>query len=134
MSDATFRVFDWGRIGHDGKGRPLHKVEALASIDFDAGPVNPLVVEPESYSWGTREPLARCAYFSLDRYRLQGPISLGSADRFTILLGLGGSALVGGPENQQRLDYGQTLLLPAALGACEVVPEGEATVLSCVVP
>ncbi|MEO6811932.1 MAG: type I phosphomannose isomerase catalytic subunit [Isosphaeraceae bacterium] len=134
MSDATFRVFDWGRIGNDGQPRPLHRAEALASIDFNAGPVNPWVVEPETHPWGTLEPLARCAYFSLDRYRVQRPISLGSADRFTILVGLGGSALVGGVGNNQRLEYGQTLLLPAALGLCEVVPEGEATVLSCVVP
>lgn len=134
MSDATFRVFDWDRLGNDGKARPLHKVEALAAIDFDAGPINPMVGEPETHPWGTREPLVRCPYFSLERYRFQRPIFPGSADRFTILVGLGGSALVGGPGNNQRLEFGQTILLPAALGPCKVVPEEEAVVLSCVVP
>ena len=33
-SDTTFRVFDWNRVGLDGKPRDLHIKEALASIDF----------------------------------------------------------------------------------------------------
>ena len=43
MSDATFRVHDWGRVGPDGKPRELHVSQALESTDFDAGPVDPLV-------------------------------------------------------------------------------------------
>src|SRR5206468_6854535 len=34
-SDTTYRVFDWNRVGLDGKPRELHIAEALASIDFD---------------------------------------------------------------------------------------------------
>lgn len=33
-SDTTYRVFDWNRMGLDGKPRPLHIRESLASIDF----------------------------------------------------------------------------------------------------
>lgn len=33
-SDTTYRVFDWNRIGLDGKPRELHIQEALKSIDF----------------------------------------------------------------------------------------------------
>lgn len=33
-SDTTYRVFDWNRLGLDGKPRQLHLVEALACIDF----------------------------------------------------------------------------------------------------
>ena len=42
MSDATFRIYDWGRKGPDGKPRPLHLREAMESIDFDRGPVDPI--------------------------------------------------------------------------------------------
>jgi hypothetical protein len=38
-----------------------------------------------------------------------------------------------GAENT-RVEFGQTLLLPAALGQCEIVPNGQARILSCVVP
>jgi mannose-6-phosphate isomerase len=33
-SDTTYRVFDWNRLGLDGKPRDLHILESLASIDF----------------------------------------------------------------------------------------------------
>lgn len=34
-SDTTYRVYDWGRVGLDGKPRQLHIQESLASIDFN---------------------------------------------------------------------------------------------------
>jgi len=34
-SDTTYRVFDWNRVGLDGKPRELHIVQSLASIDFN---------------------------------------------------------------------------------------------------
>src|SRR5208283_3358942 len=33
-SDTTYRVFDWNRVGLDGRPRELHVAESLASIDF----------------------------------------------------------------------------------------------------
>src|ERR1039457_6291979 len=34
-SDTTYRVFDWNRLGLDGKPRELHVPQSLASIDFN---------------------------------------------------------------------------------------------------
>ena len=34
-SDTTYRVYDWARVGLDGKPRTLHIKESLASIDFE---------------------------------------------------------------------------------------------------
>ena len=34
-SDTTYRVFDWNRVGLDGKPRELHVEQSLASIDFE---------------------------------------------------------------------------------------------------
>src|SRR4051812_47557020 len=34
-SDTTYRVFDWNRVGLDGKPRELHVPQSLASIDFE---------------------------------------------------------------------------------------------------
>jgi mannose-6-phosphate isomerase len=33
-SDTTYRVFDWNRVGLDGKPRALHIAESMRSIDF----------------------------------------------------------------------------------------------------
>jgi len=134
-SDATFRVYDWGRMGADGKPRPLHLREAMESIDFERGPVNPItpVAEPIA-GGGVREKLSRSAYFVLERLTLSQPTAVGQHERFTILMGLEGSADVRQGGESVRLEFGQTLLLPAVLGPCEIVPRNRARVLTCVVP
>ncbi len=135
MSDATFRVFDWNRVGADGRPRQLHVEQALASTDFDAGPVDPIPTTAEPIPGGTVERLSATEFFALERYRLTGPARLGRDDRFTILLALGGEVEVRGPGRSLHLRLGETLLLPASAGACEVVPVGgEATLITCVVP
>jgi len=40
-SDTTFRLYDWGRVGADGKPRTLHVKEALAAMDLDLPPPVP---------------------------------------------------------------------------------------------
>ncbi len=134
MSDATFRVHDWGRVGPDGQPRQLHLSEALESTNFEAGPVEPLKASPEPIEGGTREQLSHCPYFSLARLRLTGATHVGDGERFTILLGLKGSADVVYRGERTALGYGETVLLPAAIGACELVPHGEAEIITCVVP
>jgi mannose-6-phosphate isomerase len=37
-SDTTYRVYDWGRVGLDGKPRTMHIEESMQSIDFAAAP------------------------------------------------------------------------------------------------
>jgi mannose-6-phosphate isomerase len=135
MSDATFRVYDWGRLGPDGIPRPLHISQALESINFERGPVDPIKPELEPLAGGgTRERLSRSPFFALERLRIKLPATVGQPDRFTILTGLEGSCDVLNGGAPIRLDAGTTLLLPAALGACEILPRGEALVLTCVVP
>ncbi len=138
MSDATFRIDDWGRVGPDGKPRPLHVEQALASIDFERGPVNPLT--PQAFASGAgekHERLARSAYFALERFTLEPPATatVGLLDRFTIVMALEGLADVrhASWSWSVNLETGQTLLLPAAVGSCAIVPRGRAVILTCVV-
>lgn len=135
MSDATFRAFDWNRVGADGRPRTLHIAEVLEATDYAAGPVDPIRTAAEAIPGGTREPLARCPYFAIERLRLTGPASVGSADRFTIAIGLEGSAEIRHPRGSTPIQRGQTVLLPASLGAIEVAPGPDgATLLTCIVP
>jgi mannose-6-phosphate isomerase len=134
-SDATFRVFDWGRKGPDGKPRALHIEQALESIEFERGPVEPITPRIDVLPNGDiREHLSHSAYFAVERLTLRNSESVGRPDRFTILMALAGSFDVPRGGEATRALFGQTLLLPAALGRCEIVPHGEAKVLCCVVP
>jgi mannose-6-phosphate isomerase len=135
MSDATFRVFDWNRVGADGKPRELHIVQAMESIAFERGPVNPISPQVEDLGGaGCLERLTRSPYFAVERLRIKRPTKVGNPDRFTILMGLEGTCGVVHKERPVPLDFGQTVLLPASVGECRVEPQGNAVVLSCVVP
>lgn len=134
MSDATFRVFDWNRIGPDGQPRALHVRQALDAIDFRAGPVDPVRAGPDPATGGQREGLVDCPYFTLDRWALKERVMIGSRERFTLLLGLAGRATLHHEARDYELTPGTTYLLPASIGPCSLAPAPAATLLACQVP
>lgn len=119
-SDATFRLFDWNRIGPDGQARVLHIEESLQAIDWHAGPVKPVVPESlRDLPPGVQgEALVRCRYFALDRFTLGGRLPV-AAGRLSVWLVLEGSARLesasGGYE--RTVHRGETVLAPAAAKA-----------------
>jgi mannose-6-phosphate isomerase len=124
-SDATFRLFDWNRVGADGKPRALHRGQALESIDWTLGPVEPLRSQmlPEGGGGGrSGELLAACPYFELRRYRLERslshPLSIGeawNAERMTMWMLLEGCAELRTADGYgRRFKQGETVLVPAA--------------------
>jgi mannose-6-phosphate isomerase len=78
-SDTTYRVFDWNRLGLDGKPRELHVAESLASIDF--ADFEPTMDQP------CGDTLASCEYFKTDRKKLAIGKLIGNprAGQFSIL-------------------------------------------------
>ncbi len=142
MSDATFRVDDWGRVGPDGMPRKLHPEEALAATDFARGPVGP--VEPvrvtSGYAECVRENLVETRHFAVDRWCAGGPFELGDplGSRFTILVVVGGRGEMTDATGQKPLEirYGMTVLLPAAAKNVTLRPTGDTKleVLACTVP
>src|SRR5262249_30653555 len=41
-SDTTYRLYDWGRVGPDGKPRQLHIEQGLAATDFSVLEIAPI--------------------------------------------------------------------------------------------
>lgn len=132
-SDLTFRIHDWGRVDADGKLRKLHVEQALACIDFERGPVNPVPVGDGDASRG-REELVQCEHFCLRRYATEEPFTVASADRFHVLMILAGRADVRSGEFSRMLSKGQTILLPAAAPETTITPAREVTVLEVFLP
>lgn len=110
-SDLTFRLFDWNRVGADGKPRALHPEQSLACIDFDRGPVDP--VKPEAAGPGI-ERLVRCPYFNIVRRSIATSTRLAPTDHCRILMVLEGSLEFDTDDGRQALKTGETLLVPAA--------------------
>lgn len=71
-SDTTYRVFDWNRVGLDGKPRELHIPQALASIDFTD--FEPSLAPAEWRVVGTAQMrrLADCDLFTVDLLQVAG--------------------------------------------------------------
>jgi mannose-6-phosphate isomerase len=65
-SDTTYRVYDWGRVGLDGKPRTLHVRESLECLSANDAPP-PRIVRGEDQS----EVLAQCREFTIRLVRLR---------------------------------------------------------------
>jgi mannose-6-phosphate isomerase len=117
-SDATFRLFDWNRPGPDGHPRKLHIQESLKSIDWSAGPVQPVKPQPlDGLPPGIKgERLVACDYFQLDRYPLTGSFPVPYAGQLSIWLVLEGTARLKREGNNYHRDFhaGETVLIPAS--------------------
>lgn len=119
-SDATHRLFDWNRLGPDGRPRPLHVQQALDAIDYEYGPAGPL--PPQSTDRDRVSRLVACDKFVLDRWAFDAPQAAGGDDRCHILAVLEGAVLVAGQPEGKPLAKGGTALLPAALGQVQLSP------------
>ena len=126
-SDTTYRLFDWNRIGPDGKPRQLHIQQALDVIDFRQGPVDPIRPTPTGSPEVNR--LVACDKFALDRWELSAPRQLGEHGRCHILLVVAGAVDVSGDPSGRPLKLGETLLLPASVGPIELAPVAQRAVL-----
>ena len=111
--DTTFRVDDWGRVGLDGKPRPLHIAESLATIDFSAG-ATPAAGDFEVHPAGRVRALARCPYFHVDEHRAKRlTLRSGSCAIVTCLAGHGRLNTAAGFAPLVPMT---TVLVPAAAG------------------
>jgi len=126
-SGVTYRLFDWNRLGPDGRPRPLHIEQALDVIDFNRGPVVPQRPQPTNGS--DRSRLVECEYFGVERWDFDTPQSIGGDDRCHILCVIEGSVRVEGDPADLPLAKGGTMLLPAALGKTRLTPQGQTTLL-----
>jgi len=127
-SDITYRLYDWDRVdAKTGKPRDLHVEDGLACSDFAAGPCHPVRPEVEADAPGKRERLVRCEYFTLHRVAAEAPVTLGQEGRCRVVVCVAGAGTLAG----EPVAAGDVVLLPAEVGAAELVPDGSATVLEC---
>jgi mannose-6-phosphate isomerase len=137
-SNTTYRVYDWNRVGADGKPRPLHVEKALDVINFDQ-------VEPTLPTFGPARPwhgaravtLCRNSAFVTERIMLSAGQRLAAATTpasLEIWSLLEGQVRLGGGGHEETLQGVQFALLPAALGDYALVSETDAVLLRTTLP
>jgi len=122
-SDTTYRVFDWNRVGLDGKARQLHIQESLKSIDFDD--VEPSLLTPAG------ELIVECDFFRIDKWKLERRREACPPGGFAIFTCLEGEVECSG----RRFQPGDFFLVSASQEDRAVVPAGpSASVLRTTIP
>ena len=127
-SNVTYRVYDYGRLGADGKPRPLHIEKALEVT-------NTKPLDPERPVYGLEldgvvtQLLADCKYFNVNRHRLIKELELyADKNSFAHVLMIGGSGGELAADNHRlELTMGSSVFVPAGTGAfaikgnCDVI-------------
>jgi mannose-6-phosphate isomerase len=126
-SNTTFRLFDWNRVDASGQPRPLHIAQALETIDYQRGPVQPQ--KPQATGETGRELLVECEKFRLERLRGNGDRTLAQDDRCHILAVIDGSVRVRSATGSWACGRGETLFLPASRPALVAELANEAVLL-----
>jgi len=111
-SDVTYRFWDWGRIGKDGKGRQLHTRQAIDVTNIDLHP-RKIQGTTALCKGGSRTYYISNKYFELCRLNLSGKMPI-SDGRMLFITPLAPCKLSWGDESLELMPF-DSVLIPAGL-------------------
>ena len=133
-SDITYRIYDYGRLGLDGKPRELHIDQAKAAIDYTVFPDYRTKYSKEK---NKETSLVSCKYFTTSLFDVDKPVSknLSALDSFVVVICVGGKGELvdnesDGSVHRIELHQGETVLVPATSSTIEFHPDGPMTCLT----
>ncbi len=115
-SNTTYRVYDYGRLGADGKPRPLH-IEKAIDVTKCEKPTIPYGQVGKITKIGQNEvrELARCELFTTELLTLKDKLAVNVADSFVSVLCLKGNAVINWGNENLKINKGDSLFIPAGL-------------------
>ncbi len=128
-SDTTFRLYDWGRLGFDGKPRPTHIKEAIDVMDFND--YAPSAVKKEWIDDGANRHarLIDCDFFSIEEHELKEDKVFSCSGNFRVISVIEGSFLVKCADFTLECEMGESVLIPAICKNYTIVPEKPTVIL-----
>lgn len=126
-SNTTYRIYDYGRVGVDGKPRELHINKAVDVTKLSPAKPYPRS-NPEKLEGYTKTLLSSCEYFTVFSLDIESSAKL-FADRtsFNSLLVLDGEAKLKTNDGEMLLNKGDSIFIPADCG--EYIVEGKANII-----
>lgn len=134
----TFKLWDWGRLGLDGKPRPIHLEHGLANIQWDRDRVwvennllNQTVVIGRGEGWyEERTGLHQLEFIETRRHWFTGSVPHDTEGNLHVLnLVEGDEAVVESPSGAFEpfvVHYAETFIIPACVGAYRISPTSKA--------
>lgn len=118
-SDITYRVYDWDRVDNAGNSRELHTDWALDAIDYKA---EEYYNSTYSITLNKENNIVDTKYFTTNIIPLQGVLSRNHSDKdsFVIYIGVAGTVKLKCDGQTEKIEMGETLLVPAASKAIEL--------------
>ncbi len=130
-SDTTFRIFDWNRVGLDGKPRQLHIEEGLAVIDFSSmlNEKSKPIITPQAGA--IRENFISCDKFCFDKIsQIDKTTLLNTHNKtFHIITAITSGVKVICEDGSVQLKKWQTCLVPASVKEYSIEANPQATLL-----
>jgi mannose-6-phosphate isomerase len=129
-SDTTYRVFDWNRVGLDGKPRELHIPQSLASIDFND-------FEPElaggNFAGDDKiksRLLVRDSLFNVENLEIKNcAVAKLKKQKLQVVAVVNGQIEIKSGSETVNLSAGQFCLIPASLKWSEILAKSDAALL-----
>ncbi len=113
-SNTTYRIYDYGRVGADGKPRQLH-IEKAAEVTELSPPKYPTTAmgDVEQKDGYTIQLLSSCEYFNVNKISVSEKCFLeADGDSFNSILVLDGNGDIDGVE----IKKGESCFIPAGYG------------------
>ena len=129
-SDLTYRIFDWNRLGADGKPRELHVAKAADVLDFRA--TFPVAVTQLAFADGGVERTIAIAdrRFAVERVRVvRAGAAIATDGRPLAVLAMGAALGLDTGGGTTSLDRWETAVVPAAAARVAFSTPGEALVV-----
>jgi len=134
-SDLTYRLDDFGRVGLDGKPRPLHLAKGMDVIQENLPPRRQLPRWEFQEPFGTRRYIMACRYFAVEEIFLRKMAAFKSSpQRVEVYSVLKGEGRVENTAGWLGYRTGETWIIPPAVGAYRFVPQQSTRFLKFYVP
>jgi mannose-6-phosphate isomerase len=135
-SDVTYRLYDWGRRGLDGRPRELHVEQALANIRCHVPEEN--IVQPRTPSDAAQpeaKRLVSCERFVMDlvRFDKQRPPA-SPRGQLAVWIVLSGGGELASDHDRCNFKSGDVVLIPAESSPIRIEPAGGGTLLEARIP
>lgn len=113
-SNSTYRVYDFGRVGADGKPRELHIDKAIDVTRIER-PTVPYgnVGKVTDFEWGSERELASCELFTAKTLKLSGETEIYCKESFVSLVVLEGEITIKYEYGEIKAKKGGSIFIPA---------------------
>ena len=129
-SDITYRIYDFGRLGLDGKPRELHVEQSKDAVDYSVLDDYKTTYTPEL---NKSVSLVECNYFKTHLLDLTETVKVPvkTNDSFMIVICLEGSGkLTDSNGYELHLKQGETVLVPAVTDGITFTPQYQLKILT----